>query len=397
MDRVVSSCLEIAGRKIGAGHPCFVIAEAGVNHNGRLRIAKKLVDVAVEAKADAVKFQTFKTEKLVSVAGKSQREMLKRLELSEEAHGELWDYCKKRRILFLSTPFEEESADFLEQLGVSAFKISSGELTNLPFLAHLARKGRPLILSTGMSVLEEVREAVEVIRREGNDQLALLHCVSSYPAQPSEANLRVIHTLQKVFEVPVGYSDHTMGIEVALAAVALGACVIEKHVTLNRRLPGPDHHASLEPLELKALVRGIRAVEPALGDGRKEPAPSERPTAAVARKSLVALKTIAAGSQLTPDLVAIQRPGTGLPPMMLPRVLGRSAACDIPAGTPLTEEMLGRRSVSPYWRPRRVDGRKHLHPAVRRAERGKARSSGRATAQREADPEASLRVAGGGA
>ncbi len=382
----VAPCVGIAGRKIGPGNPCFLIAEAGVNHNGRLRLAKRLVEAAAEAGADAVKFQTFRTEKLVSVAGKSQREMLRRLELSEQDHRALWDYCRERAILFLSTPFEEGSADFLGNLGVAAFKIPSGEVTNLPFLGHLARKGRPLILSTGMSMLEEVKQAVEAIHREGNDRLILLHCVSSYPADPSEANLRAIQTLRGIFDLPVGYSDHTMGIEVALAAVALGACVIEKHVTLNRRLPGPDQHASLEPAELKALVKGIRAVESALGHGRKEPVPSEQATAAVARKSLVSVKPIPAGSRLTSDLIAIQRPGTGLPPAMLPQVLGRSAARDIPAGTPLTEEMLGRRSFSPLRRPR---------GAVRRAERGKARPSGRATAQRVADPEAVQWTAGG--
>ncbi len=335
------SAVRIADRPVGEGHPCFIIAEAGVNHNGDLSTARTLIDGAVEAGADAVKFQTFKTEAIVTPqAGESQFAMLKRLELSREATQELFLYSKKKGILFLSTPFEEESADFLEELGVEAFKIPSGEVTNLPFLSHVAAKGRPIILSTGMSTLEEVVTAVKTLRTVHSAGLDLLHCVSNYPTDPEEANLRAMETLRRTFRVPVGFSDHTLGIEIALAAVALGACVIEKHFTLDHRLPGPDHRVSLELEEMRCLVQGIRKVEKSLGDGRKVPAFREMDTASVARKSLVAGKAIARGSLLTRDLVVIRRPGTGLPPAMWDLVLWKKAGQDIPEGTPFTLEML---------------------------------------------------------
>ena len=345
--------VEIAGRKIGAGHPCFIVAEAGVNHNGDLKTARQLVDVAVEAGADAVKFQTFKAERLATPSApkalyqlqgtdksESQLKMLQSLELSEEAHRELSAYCRKQGILFLSTPFDEASADLLAGLGVPAFKISSGELTNLPFLRRVAGHGRPMIVSTGMSTLEEVESAVRTIGEVNRRGLVLLHCISLYPADPSEANLRAMQTLSETFRLPVGYSDHTPGTTVSLAAVALGACVIEKHFTLDRDLPGPDHRASLEPEELKDLVQGIRTVEKALGHGRKEPFPREMETAAVARKSLVAARNIPAGSRLKEEFVTAKRPGTGLPPSWIGRVVGKEAARDIAEGTLLTPEML---------------------------------------------------------
>lgn len=347
------SPVTIAGRQIGSGQPCFIIAEAGVNHNGDPELARQLIDVAKTAGADAVKFQLFRADRLASAAapkagyqvwttggGESQLEMLRRLGLPLEAHRALRDYCGEQGILYLCTPFDEPSADFLETLAVAAFKIPSGELTNLPFLAHVARKGKSLIVSTGMATLAEVEAAVRTIDAAGNRDVVLLHCVSNYPANPAEANLRAMQTMAEAFGLPVGYSDHTPGIEVALAAVALGACVIEKHFTLDRTLPGPDHRVSLEPQELVALVRGIRTVEAALGHGRKEPAPSEADTAAVARKSLVAAKDIATGSTVTADSIAIKRPGTGLPPAMLEQVVGRIATEDIPADTVLTLEML---------------------------------------------------------
>lgn len=346
------SPVTIAGRQIGSGQPCFIIAEAGVNHNGDPELARQLIDVAKTAGADAVKFQLFRADRLASAAapkagyqvrttggGESQLEMLRRLELPLEAHRALWDYCRARGMLFLSSPFDEDSADWLDALGVAAFKIPSGELTNLPFLAHVARKGKSLIVSTGMATLAEVEAAVRTIDAAGNRDVVLLHCVSNYPANPAEANLRAMQTMAEAFGLPVGYSDHTPGIEVALAAVALGACVIEKHFTLDRTLPGPDHRVSLEPQELVALVRGIRTVEAALGHGRKEPAPSEADTAAVARKSLVAAKDIAKGSTVTADSIAIKRPGTGLPPAVLDHLLGRTAIREIPADTLLTMEM----------------------------------------------------------
>ena len=338
---------------VGQGQRCLLIAEAGVNHNGSLATAQALVDCAVRAGADAVKFQTFQAERLVTVGApkaeyqlrataqsESHLEMLRRLELSRENHRTLQACCARSRIMFLSTPLDEDSADFLFELGVPAFKIPSGELTNLPFLAHIARKGRPLIISTGMATLGEVGSAVETCREAGNANLILLHCVSNYPATPADVNLRSMQTMASAFDVPVGYSDHTLGIEISLAAVALGSCVIEKHVTLDRSLPGPDHAASIEPDELAELVRSIRTIEAALGDGAKKPAPSEAVTAAVARKSLVAARDIPAGSKLTEEMVAIKRPGTGLAPTMRSKFLGRTAVRNIAEGTLLTPDMM---------------------------------------------------------
>lgn len=333
--------------------PCLVIAEAGVNHNGDLETAFRLIDAAVSSRADAVKFQTFKTERVISRlapkadyqvettgAGESQFDMVKRLELSLDSHRKLMAYCREKGILFLSTPFDEESADALQQLGVVAFKIPSGEITNLAFIEHVARKGKPMLVSTGMAHLGEVEAAVHAVERTGNKDLVLLHCVSNYPADPADANLRAMLSMAEAFKVPVGYSDHTLGIEVALAAVALGACIIEKHFTLDRFMPGPDHKASLEPDELAALVQGIRKVEQALGHGRKEPAASEVHIARVARKSLVAAQDIPAGTVLTDDLVAVKRPGTGLVPSLKPFVVGRTARRTIEEGTVLDWDMI---------------------------------------------------------
>ena len=330
----------------------FIIAEAGVNHNGSIELAFALVDAARQAGADAVKFQTFKAERLATAkapkAGyqientggdESQLEMLKRLELSPEAHQALIRHCKKKRIHFLSTPFDEQSADFLDGLGVELFKVPSGEITNLPFLAHVAKKGKPIILSTGMSSLGEVRKAVRVIEREGNGHLVILHCVSNYPADPADANLRAMATLEASFHHPAGFSDHTEGIEIPLAAAALGAKVIEKHFTLDRNLPGPDHRASLEPAELAAMVRGIRKVEAALGTGKKTPASAELDTARVARKSLVAAVEIPRGGVLTPAMIDVKRPGTGLAPALKPDLIGRKAGRTISEGALFTLEM----------------------------------------------------------
>ena len=348
----------IAGRPVGDGCPCFVIAEAGVNHNGDLDLARRLIDVAAEAGADAVKFQTWKTSCLVtndapladyqkqnlgqqgSQCETPQYEMLRRLELKPHSHAVLQQHCRQRGVMFLSTPFDEPSTDLLVGLDVPALKIPSGEVTNGPLLAHIARSGRPVIMSTGMCRLDEVEAAVDTLRRHGNRELILLHCVSNYPADPAEANLRAMDTLRQHFDVPVGFSDHTPGVEVSLAAVVLGACVVEKHFTLDRTLPGPDHKASLEPDELVALVRGIHTVESALGDGRKMPTASETNTADVARKSLTAAVDIPAGTVLRPELIAIRRPGTGLPPSMREELLGRTVQCDIPAGTLLDRKMV---------------------------------------------------------
>ncbi|NQW22647.1 MAG: N-acetylneuraminate synthase [SAR202 cluster bacterium] len=345
--------IDIAGRKVGPGQPCFIIAEAGVNHNGSLELAHQLVDAAVQAGADAVKFQSFNAELLVSPdapkadyqlettdAAESQLEMIRRLELSPEAHGELMRYCQDKGILFMSSPFDELSADLLGEMDVAVYKIPSGEITNLPFLAYVARKAKPMIVSTGMTYLSEVEAAVRAIQEAGNHQYVLLHCVSNYPADPADVNLRAMATIRAAFGVPVGYSDHTMGTEIPIAAVAMGASMIEKHVTLDRNLPGPDHRASLEPWEFAAMVRGIRNVESALGHGRKEPASSEANTASVARKSLVAAKDIPAGATLTEGMIAIKRPGTGLPPVMLTHLTGRTVRAKIPKGALITLELL---------------------------------------------------------
>ena len=344
--------IQVGNKLIGPGQPVFVIAEAGVNHNGDLKMARAMIDVAVEAGADAVKFQTFRAELLTTPDApkaeyqlqttgdaESQLEMLRRLELPADAHRELQSYCNERGIMFLSTPFDEVAVDLLVELGVPAFKISSGDLTNSPLLEYVASKGKPVILSTGMSELSELIEAVSVLNTAGCENPVLLHCVSNYPANADEVNLRAMQTMRSAFDVPVGFSDHTEGIDVALAAVALGACVIEKHFTLDRTLPGPDHRASLEPEELRELVRSIRRVESALGTGRKVPTAKEIETAKVARRSLVAARDIPAGATLEREMVVMRRPGTGMSPAMLDTLLGQETARAISAGTLLDPAM----------------------------------------------------------
>lgn len=336
--------LDIASRKIGSDQQCFIIAEAGVNHNGNLTMARQLVDIAAQAGADAVKFQTFTAEHIVTPGapkadyqlrvtnvGESQYAMLKKLELSEQDFAELKDYCEQKDILFLSTPHDQESIDFLDQLGVSFFKVGSGDITNIPYLRHVARKRKPIILSTGMATLGEVEEAVETILTEGNKDLALLHCVSNYPARVEECNLRAIRTLSMAFNLPVGFSDHTLGIEISLAAVALGACIVEKHFTLDRMLPGPDHKASLEPAELISLVKGIRNIEKALGDGVKKPSLDELKNMVTIRKSLVAASDIPVGTVIREEMLKVKRPGTGIPPRFLSKIVGRRARRHIKA------------------------------------------------------------------
>jgi len=344
--------VQIANKLVGPQQLVFVIAEAGVNHNGDLKAARDLIDVAVSAGADAVKFQTFRAELLATPdapkaeyqlqttgTAESQLEMLRGLELSTDAHRELQAYCRERSIIFLSTPFDEEAVDLLDELGVPAFKISSGDLTNSPLLEYVAGKGKPVILSTGMAEISELIEAVSVLNSAGCENPILLHCVSNYPAEPAEANLRVMQTMRAAFNLPVGFSDHTEGIDVSLAAVALGACVIEKHFTLDRTLPGPDHRASLEPAELHQLVQSIRRIESALGTGRKAPAASEVEIAKVARRSLFAGTDIAAGATLKREMVIVRRPGTGISPSQLNTLLGRRTVHKIASGTLLTPEM----------------------------------------------------------
>lgn len=336
-----SEFIKIGRRAIGNNYPVFVIAEAGVNHNGRLSLAKKLIDAAKDAGADAVKFQTFKTECLVTAqapkaayqkrqtGGDAQATMLKALELSIEDFYELQRYCVKKNILFLSTPFDFESAKFLKQLNVPAYKISSGDLTNIPLLQQIASYRKPIILSTGMANLAEIQEAVRAIYKSGNKNVVLLHCTSNYPAAFPEINLRAMLTMRDKFKVPVGYSDHTLGTEVAVAAVALGACVIEKHLTLDTKMSGPDHAASLSPVEFTQMVKAIRNIEVALGNGSKMPFPSEMEVAKIARKSVVAALPIRKGQRLTEDLLTIKRPGTGIPPSFLMEILGRKLNKDV--------------------------------------------------------------------
>lgn len=317
------------------GRGTYIIAEAGVNHNGSVEIAKRLIDAAKTCGADAVKFQTFKAEKLVTRsaekaeyqkraggAGDSQFEMLKRLELVEDDFRLLLHHCTQVGIEFLSSPFDEESADMLDSLGMATFKIPSGEITNHPFLEHVARKGKPVILSTGMSTLGEVEEAVGILCAGGAPRLTLLHCVTEYPAPYEEINLNAMLTLRAAFGLKVGYSDHTPGIEVPVAAVALGATVIEKHFTLDNTMDGPDHRASLDPDLFGLMVQAIRNVEQAMGDGIKRPAPCELKNAGIARKSVVAAATIEKGEIISLDKLTIKRPGYGIQPKDMGKLVG---------------------------------------------------------------------------
>lgn len=330
--------LKVAGRRVGEGEPCLIIAEAGVNHNGDVNLAKKLIDVAKHAGADAVKFQSFKAENVVTKtaskaryqkqttgSGESQYEMMKKLELSEGDFKKLAIYARKKGIMFLSTPFDKESVDLLDELGVPAFKIASGEITNFPLIRHIAKKDRPVILSTGMSTLEEIGEALQVIKIKGVKDIVLLHCVTAYPAKVEDVNLKAMVTMRKAFKLPVGLSDHTIGMVVPIAAVALGAVVIEKHFTLDKNLPGPDHRASLEPKELSQMIEAIRQVEKALGDGTKKPSKEEKDIKKAARRSIVARLNIPRGTIITDDMLDVKRPGGGLEPKYLEKVRGARA------------------------------------------------------------------------
>ena len=348
------SSVTVAGRVIGAGHPCFVIAEAGVNHNEDLELGKALIRAARENGADAIKFQTYKAERLSTRSAPrywvepgdpngTQFDTFARLDgLDEAGHRELQAYARKLGILWFSTPFDEESADVLESLNVPAFKIASADMTCHPFLEHVARKGKPIFLSTGTATLGEVEEAVRVIRETGNGQIVLLHCTLSYPCPPGAINLRAMLTMREVFpECPVGLSDHSLGIPVPLAAAALGAAAIEKHFTVDKRLPGsPDHHLSVDPAELRAMVEGIRAVEAALGSPRKGPVDAEMAAYRLARRSLVAARLIPRGVVITREMLTYKRPGTGIPPRFLSTVVGRPARVDIVPDQVLTWDMV---------------------------------------------------------
>ena len=344
--------IKIGNKLIDEGKPCFIIAEAGVNHNGSLKLAKKLINVAKATGVDAVKFQTFKTEGVMTEnvpmakyqkknIGKTetQFQMVKRLELPFEDFIILKKYCDKKGIIFLSTPHSEDAIDFLEPL-VPAYKIGSGDLTNLPFLEKIAKKRKPIILSTGMATLGEVEEAVNTIKKEGNNKIILLHCTTNYPCPLEEVNLRAMETLKKEFDLPVGYSDHTLGITVPIMAVTLGATVLEKHFTLDKNLPGPDHKASLEPKEFKEMIRAIRDVEKALGSSIKKPTKSEEKIKKVARKSIVAKVDIPKRAKITKDMLVIKRPGTGIEPKFLDKVIGKRTKKEIKKDELITWEMV---------------------------------------------------------
>jgi N,N'-diacetyllegionaminate synthase len=322
-----------------------IIAEAGVNHNGSLEKAKQLIEVAANAGVDIVKFQTFKADKIVSKTAPkatyqlnsvsdgddSQYTMLKKLELDDFSHMELVKYCKQKGLEFLSTGFDEESIDFLEEIGSSMYKIPSGEITNKPYLQHIARKGKPVLMSSGMAYLDEIEKALTVMMNEGlnKEMITVLHCNTEYPTPMEDVNLKAMLTIREAFKVNIGYSDHTLGIEVPIAAVALGAVVIEKHFTLDRNLPGPDHKASLEPSELKAMVDAIRNVEMAVsGTGLKMPSFSEQKNISVARKSIVASCPIAQGEKFSKANITAKRPGNGISPMLWDEVIGRNAKRD---------------------------------------------------------------------
>jgi len=341
--------MRIAGRQIGEGHPCFVIAEAGVNHNGSLELAKQLVEAAAHAGADAVKFQTFQAEKVISAgtpkaeyqkqttgSTEQQLEMVRRLEMPEPMTRSVAAHAASVGIMFLSTAFDEHSVDLLDDIGVPVFKVGSGDVTNLPLVEFIGRKRKPVILSTGMSYLEEVKSAVETLLAAGCPELALLHCVSSYPADPHEANLRVLRTLRDTFRVPIGFSDHCMDNEIAIAAAAMGANIVEKHITLDVNLPGPDHRVSLSPDKFKSLVQSIRMVERALGDGVKRPYPCEQNVRALARRSIVAAHTIAPGAVITREMLDFKRPGTGIPPGQWKELVGKRAAHEIASDSLIT-------------------------------------------------------------
>jgi N,N'-diacetyllegionaminate synthase len=321
----------------------LIIAEAGVNHNGELALAKQLIDVAVDAGADLVKFQTFSADRLATRAARkadyqtqttgskeTQHQMLSRLELSTEVHHALIAHCVARGIGFFSTGFDIESVDFLVSLGQNHFKIPSGEINNLPYLRHIGHFGKAVIVSTGMATLGDIEAAIAVLEKAGTPRnlITVLHCTTEYPTPMTEVNLRAMQSIQVAFGVAVGYSDHTPGIEVAIAAAALGATVIEKHFTIDRNLPGPDHKASLEPDELKAMVKAIRNIEMALGDGVKRLTPSEARNKPISRKSLVARKAIKMGELFSTENIWSKRPGTGISPMRWDEVIGRTALRD---------------------------------------------------------------------
>lgn len=333
--------IKIGKKLIGENKPCFIIAEVGVNHNGDISIAKKLVDAAINAGADAIKFQTFKAEgvvtKNIDIApyakknlGKNskQYDMIKKLELTYDEFKKLKKYCDKKNIIFLSTPHSFDAIDFLDGL-IPAYKFGSGDLTNIPSLRYTAKKGKPIILGTGMSNIQEIKKAIDAIKSKGNNKIIVLHCTTNYPCKLDDVNLKAMITIKEKFDCLVGYSDHTKGALVPIMAVAMGACTIEKHFTLDKKMKGPDHKASMEPDEFKKMITEIRNAEKALGSPIKKPTDAEKTIIKFVRKSVVAKKDIKKGKIITKDSLLIKRPGTGLEPVYMDKIVGKKARRNI--------------------------------------------------------------------
>jgi N-acetylneuraminate synthase len=340
--------IKIANKLVGEDEPTFIIAEAGSNHDGKFEQAKKLIDIAADAGVDAVKFQTFLADKIIAKTGLKTEYMekvgmkgtvydiFKKIELPREWLPELARYADREGLIFLSSTFDKEGVDLLDEIGVPAFKIASGELTNLPLLKYTAEKGKPLIISTGASALDEIKEAITVIRSAGNEDVILLHCVSSYPAAIEDVNIKSMITMRQTFQLLTGYSDHTLGIVAPLVAVAMGAVMIEKHFTLNRSLPGPDHSYALEPQELEAMVETIRTVEKLLGSPIKQPAEAELENRRLGGRSIFAKRDIPAGTSITEEMLTLLRPAIGLQPKYLEAIIGRKARTNIKQYEPIT-------------------------------------------------------------
>jgi len=346
---------KIQNKMVGDGHPVFFIAEAGVNHNGSIEIGKKLIDKAVDSHADAVKFQTFKTESIITpgapkstyhvetTGGDNEQswfDLLKTQEMSTDMHAELIEYCNKKEIIFLSTPYDEESVDLLVELNVPAFKIASTDTTNIPLLSYIAQKGRPMIISTAMATMDEVTKAVKAIRKYGVEDLAVMQCTGNYPSRLKDSHLRVLQTYREELKCIIGYSDHTKELINPAVATALGAKIYEKHFTIDKTLPGPDHRMSLEPDELKITIKVIRDVEKALGSAKKQVLEVEKENREKLRKSIVANEDIKKGSILHREMIAIKRPGSGIPPYKIESIVGRKIKVDIVAGTLINLGML---------------------------------------------------------
>lgn len=347
--------VKIGDRLVGDGEKCLIIAEAGSNHDRKFEQALKLIDIAVEAKADAVKFQTYSAEKLYSKKTptmsylkkdnltkkrESVYDLIKRIEIPREWHKDLFDYCEEKGVIFLSTPFDLKAVDELDEVGIKAYKISSFEITHLPLLEYVAKMGKPIILSTGMADLSDIETALEVFYKNNNDNIILLHCAINYPPKYEDLNLRAMETMRQAFQLPVGFSDHTLGITSDIAAVALGACVIEKHYTLDRGLPGPDHPFALEPDELKSMVKAIRDTESALGSSIKKHTEAEEEMYKLGRRGLVAACNIPKGTVIIREMLEVKRPGYGIHPKMIDIVVGRTAKINIEEDDILTWEMI---------------------------------------------------------